>query len=149
MLNALLRISVARRALVVVGLVSSAGLTPHAQLRSQTFEVASVKPNKSGSDRVNIMPQPGGRFSATNVSVMDLITIAYGMGRPFPRSNILNAPSWLARDRFDIAAKAGGNPSRDEFSLMLRPLLAERFRLALHTETRERPIYVLTWARRD
>jgi uncharacterized protein (TIGR03435 family) len=40
------------------------------------FEVASVKPNKSGSNRVNITPQPGGRFTATNVSVMDLLAIA-------------------------------------------------------------------------
>jgi bla regulator protein blaR1 len=135
--------------LLVVGFASSAGLALRAQSRNPKFDVASVKPNKSGSDRVNIMPQPGGRFTATNVSVMDLVTIAYGMGRPFPRSNILNVPSWLSRDRFDIAAKAEGNPSRDEFSLMLRPLLAERFRLALHTETRERPVYLLTWAKRD
>lgn len=133
----------------MVGFVATAGLTPGAQSRDPKFEVASVKPNKSASNRVNIMPQRGGRFTATNVSVMDLVAIAYGMGRPFPRSNILNGPSWLSRDRFDIAAKAEGNPSRDELSLMLRPLLAERFRLALHTETRERPVYWLTWARRD
>jgi uncharacterized protein (TIGR03435 family) len=135
--------------LLVAGLAGSAALAPRAQSRDVTFEVASVKPNKSGSNRVNIMPQPGGRFAATNVSLMDLITIAYGMGRPFPRSNVLNGPSWLGRDRFDIAAKAEGNPSQDELSLMLRPLLAERFRLALHSETRERPVYLLTWARRD
>jgi uncharacterized protein (TIGR03435 family) len=135
--------------LLVVGVACSAGLMPGAQSRTPAFEVASVKPNKSGSDRVNIMPQPGGRFTATNVSAMDLITIAYGRGRPFPRSNVLNGPPWLGRDRFDIAAKAEGNPSQDEFSLMLRPLLAERFRLVVHTETRERPVYLLTWVRRD
>src|SRR5262249_31715608 len=136
MSNALLRTSIARRALLVVGVACSAGLIPRAQSRPPAFEVASVKPNKSGSDRVNIMPQPGGRFTATNVSLMDLITIAYGVGRPFPRSNVLNGPSWLGRDRFDIVAKAEGDPTRDEFSLMLRPLLADRFRLALHSETR-------------
>src|SRR3954469_22838020 len=48
------------------------------------FEVASVKPNKSGSNRVNFTPQPGGRFTATNVSVMDLLAVAYGEELPFP-----------------------------------------------------------------
>jgi uncharacterized protein (TIGR03435 family) len=134
---------------LVVGFASSAGLALWAQSRDPTFEVASVKPNTAGSNRVNITPQPNGRFTATNVSVMDLVTIAYGIGRPFPRSNILNGPSWLSRDRFDIAAKAEGNPSQDEFSLMLRPLLADRFRLALHTEKRERSVYLLTWATRE
>src|SRR5689334_3447761 len=119
MLSPLLRTSVTPRALLVVGFACSAGLMPRAQPRTLTFEVASVKLNKSGSNRVNIMPQPGGRFAATNVSVMDLITIAYGTGRPFPPANVLNGPSWLARDRFDIVAKAEGNPSQDEFSLML------------------------------
>src|SRR5215813_2823200 len=103
MLSTRLRTNAARRALLVVGFACSASLMPRAQARHPTFEVASVKPNKSGSNRVNIMPQPGGRFTATNVSVMDLITIAYGMGRTFPRSNVLNGPSWLGRDRFDIS----------------------------------------------
>jgi uncharacterized protein (TIGR03435 family) len=137
-----------RRFFVAV-MVAGACLTVGAQSGDPRFDVASVKPNRSGSNRVNIMPQPGGRFTATNVSVMDLVAIAYGMDRPFPRSNILSAPSWMSRDRFDIAAKAEGNPSQDECSLMLRPLLAERFRLSLHTEKRERPIYLLTWAKRD
>jgi hypothetical protein len=64
-----------------------------AQSSRTTFEVVSVKPNKSGSNRVNVNPQPGGRFTATNVSVIDLVAIAYGTSVPFPRSSILNAPS--------------------------------------------------------
>jgi len=138
---------------IPLAIAVAAGLSVHAQqlpaVGDLKFEVASVKPNKSGSNRVNVTPQPGGRFTATNVSAMDLIAIAYGEARPFPRANILGAPSWVSRDRFDIAAKANGNPTQDEVSRMLRPLLAERFRLVLHPETRERPIYMLTLARRD
>jgi len=120
-----------------------------AQSKDASFEVASIKPNKTGSDRVNIAPQPGGRFTATNVSVLDLIAIAYGTAGPFPRSNILGAPSWLGRDRFDVLAKADGNPTRDEFSPMLRALLADRCRFVAHIEGRERPIYTLALARKD
>jgi uncharacterized protein (TIGR03435 family) len=133
----------------VIAVVAVASVILSAQSSDLTFEVASVKPNKSGSNRVNFTPQPGGRFTATNVSVMDLVAVAYGSSAPFPRSSILGAPSWASRDRFDIVAKAAGNPSQDEFALMLRPLLAERFRLMVHVESKERPIYVLTRAHRD
>jgi uncharacterized protein (TIGR03435 family) len=120
-----------------------------AQDGNRKFEVASIKPNKSGSNRVNLNPLPGGRFTAVNVSVMDLVAAAYGTGLPFPRSSILSAPAWMSRDRFDIVAKAEGNPTVDEVARMLRPLLADRFRLSLHEESRERSIYTLTFARSD
>lgn len=138
---------------IPLAMAIAASVSVHAQrlpaAGDLTFEVASVKPNKSGSNRVNLTPQPGGRFTATNVSTMDLIAFAYGDARPFLRTNILGTPAWVSRDRFDIVAKADGNPTQEEFSRMLRPLLAERFRLVLHTEIRERPIYTLTLARRD
>ena len=134
---------------LLVAIVASVCVTLGAQSDDLKFEVASIKPNKSDSNHVNITPQPGGRFTATNVSVMDLVAIAYGTSGPFPRSGIINGPSWMSRDRFDIVAKADGHPTQVEFSRMLRPLLAERFRLAVHTETRERPIYTLTLARKD
>jgi len=134
---------------LLLAIVATACATLGAQSGDLKFEVASIKPNKSGSNRVNFMPQPGGRFTATNVSVMDVIALAYGDVRPFPRTNILGAPSWASVERFDIAAKAEGDPGREEFSRMLRPLLAERFRLATHMETRERPVYALTLARKD
>jgi uncharacterized protein (TIGR03435 family) len=133
----------------VLAMIASLSLPITSQSTDVTFEVASIKPNKSGSNRVNLNPLPGGRFTAVNVSVMDLVAAAYGSGMPFPRSNILNGPAWMTRDRFDILARAEGNPTLDEVALMLRPLLAERFRLSIHPETRERPIYTLTFARSD
>jgi bla regulator protein blaR1 len=133
----------------VLAMLAGLSLPVTSESTDRKFEVASIKPNKSGSNRVNLNPLPGGRFTAVNVTVMDLVAAAYGSGMPFPRSNILNGPAWMTRDRFDIVAKAEGNPTLDEVALMLRPLLAERFSLSSHPETRERPIYTLTFARSD
>ncbi len=118
------------------------------------FEVASVKPNRSGSGGVQVGIQPGGRLQATNVTLRDLIRIAYQV-QPF---QIVGGPSWLSSDRFDIAAKAeaefpptppvpGGPPGPPQ--LMLQHLLGDRFKLTVHSETREMPTYDLVLARRD
>jgi uncharacterized protein (TIGR03435 family) len=119
------------------------------------FEVASIKPNKSGDGRVMIGVQPGGRFTATNVPLRMLIRNAYQL-QDF---QIVGGPDWLSTDRFDVIAKAeegagdafraaqSGEPSRGQ--LMLRALLAERFKLVAHTENREMPIFALVLARSD
>jgi uncharacterized protein (TIGR03435 family) len=121
------------------------------------FEVASIKPNKSGDGRVMLGIQPGGRFTATNVTLRMLIRNAYQL-QDF---QITGGPSWLADDRFDIVAKAedgagmidafraaqSGEPSRGQ--LMMRALLADRFKLVVHNETKEMPIYALIVARSD
>jgi len=121
------------------------------------FEVASIKPNKSGDGRVMMGIQPGGRLTATNVTLRLLIRNAYQL-QDF---QITGGPSWLAEDHFDIVAKAPegeatgdpfraaqtGQPSRGQ--LMIRSLLAERFKLVVHNETKEMPIYALIVARSD
>jgi uncharacterized protein (TIGR03435 family) len=121
------------------------------------FEVASVKPNKSGDGRVMLGVQPGGRFTATNVPLRVLIRNAYQL-QDF---QIVGAPSWIADERFDIVAKAeGGDAMGDPFraeqngqpsrgQLMIRALLADRFKLVVHNEEKEMPIYALILARSD
>jgi uncharacterized protein (TIGR03435 family) len=115
------------------------------------FEVASIKPNKSGDGRVMMSVQPGGRFTATNVTLRMMIRNAYQL----QEFQITGGPSWIADERFDIAAKAEagdtmgdpfraeqtGQPSRGQ--LMIRALLAERFKLVVHNEEKEMPIYAL------
>ena len=117
-----------------------------------TFEVASVKPNKSGDGRVSMLSQPGGRFTATNVTLQMLISTAYGTAQPLPAFQMVGGPAWIRSDRFDIVAKAPGDtppgPNRQS-SLMLRTLLKERFGLVVHSEARELPVYVLRMARAD
>lgn len=126
---------------IVVGLMQ----VPQARAQSQVasrpaFEAASIKPDKSGDRRVGIIPFPGGRLNATNVTVKMLIRTAYRV-QDF---QILGGPSWLASERYDVEAKAAGNASNDELWQMLQTLLADRFQLALHRETKELPIYALT-----
>ena len=114
-----------------------------------SFEVASVKPNKSGDQKSASFVQPGGRYTATNVTLRMLVRSAYGVHD----TQIVGGPNWINTDRFDIAAKAADSmPStafRDQARLMLRPLLTERFKLVLHRETREIPVYGLVLARGD
>jgi bla regulator protein blaR1 len=109
------------------------------------FEVASIKSNKSGNSGWFMAPQPGGRVAAQNVPLRALIQAAYQL-RSF---QVVGGPSWLDSDRFDIAAKAAGDLNPNEMLPMLRTLLSERFKLAVHTETREQPIYALMLSRPD
>jgi uncharacterized protein (TIGR03435 family) len=129
----------------------------HGATQEPQFEVASIKPNKSGDNRVMIGVQPGGRFTATNVTLRMLIRNAYQL-QDF---QITGGPSWLTEERFDIVAKAeandtmgdpfraqqSGQPSRGQ--LMIRALLADRFKLVVHNENKEMPIYALVLARSD
>jgi uncharacterized protein (TIGR03435 family) len=136
--------------IVVVGIL----VFPSVQARAQSdakplaFEVASVKPNKSGSPQVNFAPEPGGRFVITNASLMDMVGVAFGTPA-LPRDRVIGEPNWIRSDRFDIVAKAAGNPSREQMQLMLRSLLVERFKLTVHEETRERLFYSLVLAQHD
>src|SRR5204862_6505799 len=75
---------------------------------SPTFEVATVKQNKSGEGFIRFGLQPGGRVSATNVPLKELIRMAYNL-QPF---QIEGGPGWINSDRFDVPAKAEGDVSR-------------------------------------
>jgi bla regulator protein blaR1 len=117
-----------------------------------SFEVASVKPNKSGDRRVMIQGQPGGRLVATNLSLRQLIRNAYQL----QEFQLIGAPDWIDQDRFDIVAKAAAEPPPSSpfgplgpMQLMLQSLLIDRFKLVAHEETQELPIYALVPARSD
>jgi uncharacterized protein (TIGR03435 family) len=124
--------------------------------RLPTFEVASVKENRSGDSRSPLRTQPGGRFVATNALLKFLIAEAFLGPQPVHLSSrILGGPDWINSARYDITAKAAleFQPSPDgpprELLLMLRSLLQERFKVRTHYETRELPIYELVLARAD
>jgi uncharacterized protein (TIGR03435 family) len=113
--------------------------------RTPAFEVASVKANKSGDLRALAPPpQPGGRYAVTNVPLDVLIALAY---QPLQRYEIAGVPDWARSARFDIDAKAEGNPAPAQTWLMLQSLLAERFKLAVHREVRQLPVYALVMAK--
>jgi uncharacterized protein (TIGR03435 family) len=122
---------------------------PSPSATQPSFEVVSVKPNKSGSNAVRIENQPG-RFIASNVRVRDLIRLAYQV-QDF---QIVGAPSWVDADRFDINATVpdgtpiAGGPD-GTVGPMMRALLADRFKLTTHDDTRDMPVYDLVKARAD
>ena len=127
-----------------------------------TFEVASVKPSATDDRRTMIQIQPGGGLRTGGTSLKMLLTFAYDV-REF---QITGGPGWINTDRFDIVAKAersagAENPPDDPRKMTeqqrktvgdqmrerLRALLAERFQLTLHRETKEQSVYALVVAK--
>jgi uncharacterized protein (TIGR03435 family) len=120
--------------------------------RPPAFTVASIKPTAAGGPTL-VQLQPGGRYTATNTTLLALIRSAYRL----QSFQVVGAPSWVATEHIDIVAKADGDlfPSDMVSSaprpleLALQPLLADRFQLVVHRETRQLPIYALVVDRAD
>ena len=117
-----------------------------------SFDVVSVKLNNSGArdTHSNIplgpgvpFPRTGGLFTVTNMPLPSIIVWAFDL--PGDQQLRINSqlPKWALADRFDIEAKTAGNPDEAEMELMVQSLLADRFKLAVHTETKEGPIFAL------
>jgi len=125
-----------------------------AQQPPPAFEIASVKPNKSGAEERYIRIDPrGDGLTVVNMQLRQLITFAYQI----QSFQLEGGPEWIASDRFDILAKSerevpatgaffGG---QEPLRIMLRTLLADRFNLVMHKETKEMPIFELVLARQD
>jgi uncharacterized protein (TIGR03435 family) len=113
-----------------------------------TFEVATIKPNKSGDARSRTDAAPNGRVMATNVPLNDLVRTAFLLQ---PQEMILGdrAPTWITTDRWDIEAKAAGEPSPQQMRAMLRNLLIDRFKLVMRRDVRTMSAYALVLARSD
>lgn len=117
------------------------------------FEAASIKPSDPNAGTlVGIRRQPGGRFNTYNTPVRVLITFAYQI----QGYQLVGEPDWVGKTRYDIVAKFEGDPpsvrpgtGADHMMLATRSLLAERFKLKVHRETRELDIYALMVARAD
>jgi uncharacterized protein (TIGR03435 family) len=116
--------------------------------QAQSFEVASIRLHKPPARRVGTSLS-GPRFTADAMSLENLITYAYGL-RDYQVSGV---PPWgrstVDADRYNIAAKAEGDGvlSPDQSKVMLQSLLADRFRVAFHRETRQLPVYELVVAK--
>jgi uncharacterized protein (TIGR03435 family) len=107
------------------------------------FDTISVK-RSSGADPLGgLQFQPGGRLVAANIPLRPLVSLAYNLALSQGRGAIIGAPDWFESDRYNIEAKAEGNPPREQMLLMLQSLLAQRFKLVVHHETRQAPTYVL------
>jgi len=133
------------------GAASSGAASPGAtaDVKLPAFDVVSVKPNKSTSGMIRIMFKPDG-YAASNVSLKMLIQGAYGIREDL----ISGAPNWADSARYDIDAKVAGsdvdalkNLTPEQRRSILQPLLADRFKLKAHTETKQLPVYELVLAK--
>jgi uncharacterized protein (TIGR03435 family) len=120
---------------------------PNAKLPS--YDVASVKPNKSGENMMRIMNHPDG-FSCNNISLKTLIGNAYGIRQDL----ITGGPGWVDSTGFDVEAKVSAEDveafkklNGRQRNTLLQALLADRFHLKVHHETKILPMYDLLLAK--
>jgi uncharacterized protein (TIGR03435 family) len=122
--------------LSLVGLLSISGFS-----QSTTFDVADVHASaKSTNRQMGGGSLRGGRYELRNATMLDLITIAYGI----EADKVLGGPSWLEFNRYDVIAKAPNNTPQDELKLMLQGLLADRFKLVVHKDSKPVPAFILS-----
>lgn len=123
----------------VVALTLLAAASALAQV--PTFEAVSIRPSAADSKSSQTTYDPG-RIIARGVSLKQLVEWAYQVSPV----QVSGGPGWMDSKFFDIEAQAEGEHTKDELLGMLQPVLAERFKLALHRETKEMSVYLLTTA---
>lgn len=130
-----------RPSLIFFVLLASAQTQAQEQPTRLTFDVASIRPSvPEARDRV-IEPLPGGTgYSVRNMPAMLMIALMYKV----PARQIVGGPEWLTTQNYNIEARADGPHSIDDLHAMFQNLLADRFNLKFHKETREGPVYVLS-----
>ena len=125
----------------------SVGFAQSREDQGPAFDVVSIRRNTSVDPNVRFTILPGGRLLAIAVEPIFLIRQAYEV-QP---GQIVNAPDWLAAERYDLDATMPGGAafSMSNLPALLRRVLAERFRLVIHKESRPLPVYRLLIARAD
>jgi uncharacterized protein (TIGR03435 family) len=105
------------------------------------FEIAAIQPSaRTSNANMSGGVLRAGRYELRKATMVDLIRTAYGV----EAEHVVGGPSWLEYDRFDINAKAPPATSPETVKRMLQALLADRFKLAVHTDTRPMPAFVLS-----
>lgn len=130
---------------ISAGLVLAAAALGQTPAPGPAFEVASVKP-AAPLDRSQILSgqmHVGMKIDAARVdigfmSLAELIRVAYRV-KPYQ----ISGPDWMASERFDVLAKLPEGASREQVPEMLQALLAERFKLKVHRESKEHAVYAL------
>src|SRR6185437_10140314 len=120
------------------------------------FDVASIRQNKSGAPPYSNFPissgtmygPTGGIFSSIDRPLVNYIVFAYKMTARQEQDLMSQLPAWALSDGFDIQAKsANHDPTKDQMRLMMQSLLADRFKLTVHTEARRVSVFALVLAR--
>ncbi len=134
--RATLRVAIAM-ALAVLGIGRA-----RAQEAAPAFEVASIKPSPQVRNWSGFQPQPGGRFEA-HATVKAMIAWAYDIREFY----VTGGPAWASSDEFTVVAKADAAATPAQMRLMLRTLLAGRFKVSIRRETKEASLYGLVIAK--
>jgi uncharacterized protein (TIGR03435 family) len=115
---------------------------PMAADADPSFDVATIKPSSSGAPSMQGLHLVGRNFGTRNASLADLISFAYDV----QAKQVVAAPEWIDKDRYDIAAvpEQEGSPNVQQLKIMIRKLLADRFKLTFHHDKRELSAFVLT-----
>jgi uncharacterized protein (TIGR03435 family) len=131
-------------ALVAIGAVVLLHLPRVSGQAAREFEIASIKPNR-GASNTSGENTSSGKLTVTNDSLKELVKLAYDV-KDF---QIAGGPRWLDTERYDIVAKTNtpGDISDADLRPLLQALLADRFKLKVHRETREVTAYSLVIAR--
>ena len=126
--------------------------------KAYTFDVVSVRLDKGGTQRPQRGPMPDG-YLATNMQPINSITVAYVPSHGasmFNAKTVVGVPDWMLNERYDIDAKVAESDLADwqkptlqpaMLRSMLEAMFAERFKLAVHREDREEPVYDLVVAK--
>jgi uncharacterized protein (TIGR03435 family) len=120
-----------------------APLKPMAANANPAFEVATLKPSKPDALGRGFRVQ-GRQFSTLNTSLSDMISFAYGLHA----RQITGAPAWLEQDKYDVLGEPDteGQPSGDQWKMMLQKMLADRFKLSFHRDKKELSVYAIVVA---
>ncbi|HVW10771.1 MAG TPA: TIGR03435 family protein [Bryobacteraceae bacterium] len=109
------------------------------------FEAADIHPAPAAAPGTN--PQNmrgglyrGGHYEIRSATMRDLVRAAYNVDA----DNVTGGPVWIDKDRFDLTAQAPGASTPEKVRVMLRNLLAQRFGLAVHNDTKPFPAYAIT-----
>ena len=120
-----------------------------------TFETASIKRAPADETRRGARGNPGGRLEYYNMTLRMLVSIAYESGARPTDGQYVGGPKWVDEERFNIIAKAEGDPGFDvnrtptRYWAMLRSLLEDRFNVRVHTEMRDADVFALVLANKD
>jgi uncharacterized protein (TIGR03435 family) len=122
------------RCLVFILLWNRSGLA-----QSSAFEVVSIKPSPPAANMSRTAWEPD-RLIASGVNLKQLVEWAYQI----TDAEVSGGPAWIDSKYFDLEAKADGAHTREELLRMLQPVLADRFQVKFHRETKQVPTYVLS-----
>jgi uncharacterized protein (TIGR03435 family) len=107
---------------------------------AEKFDAISIKVDNSGSGRHSLSSNiGGGRLRAVNVSLAGFMVYAYQL----PASRIIGAPAWFDSEYFDVDATTATEDNSTDNSARIQAMLADRFKLIVHHETRDLPVYAL------